>query len=268
MLTYPQINPVIVHIGALKVRWYGVMYLIGFFSAWLLLNWRAKKKPVLGFNAEIISDLIFYGALGVIFGGRIGYMLFYDLPNFIANPLIFFKIWDGGMSFHGGFLGVLVAMSLYSWKRHYSFIAIMDFIAPVAPIGLAAGRIGNFINDELWGRVTDMPWAMVFPTGGPFPRHPSQLYEFTLEGVFLFILLWLYSRKPRPAMAVSALFLIGYGCARFFCEFFRQPDPQLGYLAFNWLTMGQVLSFPMIVLGIILMIFAYKSAKPQCLQKT
>ena len=194
-------------------------------------------------------------------------MLFYDLPNFIANPLIFFRIWDGGMSFHGGFLGVLVAMGLYSWKKHYHFITIMDFIAPVAPIGLAAGRIGNFINDELWGRITNVPWAMVFPTGGPLPRHPSQLYEFTLEGVCLFLLLWLYSRKPRPTMAISALFLIGYGCARFFCEFFRQPDPQLGYLAFNWVTMGQVLSFPMIVLGGILMVIAYKQAKPQRLQK-
>jgi len=170
-------------------------------------------------------------------------------------------VWNGGMSFHGGFLGVLLAISLFAWRKQISFVAIMDFVAPVAPIGLAAGRLGNFINGELWGRVTTMPWGMVFPTGGALPRHPSQLYEFFLEGVCLFILLWIYSAKPRPRYAVSAMFLIGYGVARFFCEFFRQPDVQLGYLAFNWLTMGQLLTLPMILLGIILMIYAYKKGR-------
>lgn len=261
MLIYPKINPIMLQIGELKVHWYGMMYLVGIFSAWGLLSWRAKRRTDLGFNSTMVSDIIFYGALGVILGGRIGYMLFYDFPNFIHNPLTIFKVWNGGMSFHGGFLGVLAALSLYAWRKHISFVAIMDFVAPVVPLGLAAGRIGNFINDELWGRVTTMPWGMIFPTGGPLPRHPSQLYEFLLEGVFLFLVLWFYSAKPRPRYAVSAVFLMGYGSVRFFCEFFRQPDPQLGYIAFHWLTMGQILSFPMIALGIVLMVFSYRTQR-------
>jgi phosphatidylglycerol---prolipoprotein diacylglyceryl transferase len=265
MLQYPNINPILFEIGFLKIRWYGVMYLVGFLSAWLLLNYRAKKHPELGFNPEIISDLIFYAALGVILGGRLGYMLFYDLPHLIQNPLLFFKIWEGGMSFHGGFLGVLVAMGLYSHFKRYSFLAIMDFIVPVVPIGLGAGRIGNFINGELWGRVTEMPWGMIFPQAGFLPRHPSQLYEAALEGIFLFLIVWIFSRKPRPLMSVSALFLIIYSLARIFCEFFRQPDIQLGYIAFDWLTMGQLLSLPMLLLGIILMGIAYRYRLPQTL---
>jgi phosphatidylglycerol:prolipoprotein diacylglycerol transferase len=255
MLHYPDINPIALQIGFIKVRWYGLMYLIGLLAGWFLLLRRSKKRPDLNWTNEQISDVIFYGALGIVLGGRIGYMLFYDLPSFLHDPLIIFKTWDGGMAFHGGLLGVMFAMWLFSRKTKKHFIDIMDFIAPVVPIGLAAGRIGNFINGELWGKVTNVPWAMIFPTGGPWPRHPSQLYEFLLEGVALFILLWWFSSKPRPRYAVSGLFLLGYGVARFTCEFFRVPDVQLGYLAFNWLTMGQLLSLPMILGGLFILGF-------------
>lgn len=259
MLHYPQINPIALQIGFIKIHWYGLMYLIGLVSGWLLLRRRSAKRPELGWNNEQIGDVIFYGALGIILGGRIGYMLFYDFSNFIHNPLILFQIWDGGMAFHGGLLGVVVSMWIFSRKTHKNFIDILDFIAPVVPVGLAAGRIGNFINGELWGRITDVPWAMVFPSGGPYPRHPSQLYEFLLEGVALFILLWWFSSKPRPRYAVSGLFLVGYGCARFFCELFRQPDIQWGFLAFNWLTMGQLLSLPMIIIGGVILLRVKRS---------
>lgn len=261
MWHYPNINPIALQIGFIKIRWYGLMYLIGLLAAWVLLLYRSKKRPELNWTPDQISDLIFYGALGVVLGGRIGYMLFYDFSGLLHDPIMLFKTWDGGMSFHGGLLGVIISMWLYSRKINKSFITIMDFIAPVVPIGLAAGRIGNFINGELWGKITDVPWAMVFPTGGPYPRHPSQLYEFALEGVLLFLILWFYSRKPRPAFAVSGLFLLGYGSARFICEFFRVPDVQLGYLALGWVTMGQILSFPMILGGIGLLLYAYRKKK-------
>lgn len=257
MLVYPKINPIAFSIGPLKVHWYGIMYLVGFLGAWLLGTYRAKK-PNSGFTPEQVTDLIFYGALGVILGGRIGYMLFYDLPGLISNPLNLFKVWDGGMSFHGGMLGVCLALYFYSRHLKKSVWALTDFIVPMVPIGLAAGRLGNFINDELWGRITTSPIGMVFPTGGPLPRYPSQLFEFLLEGVTLFLILWFYSRKPRPRFAVTAAFLLGYGCFRFFCEFFRQPDPQYGYFAWGWLTMGQILSFPMIVAGLISLIIIYR----------
>ena len=257
MLYYPNINPIAVSLGPIKVHWYGIMYLIGFVGAWGLAMLRARK-PHSGWSKEQISDLIFYGAIGVILGGRTGYMLFYDLPNFIHNPLIWFRVWDGGMSFHGGCLGVIIAMWLYGRKLGKPLFAMTDFIAPLVPIGLGAGRIGNFINGELWGRVTTVPWGMVYPQAGPLPRHPSEMYEFLLEGVLLFIILWWYSAKPKPRMAVSGLFLLCYGCIRFFAEFFRQPDPQLGFIAFGWLTMGQLLSLPMIIFGSILVWLAYK----------
>lgn len=256
MLQYPHMNPILVHIGPVAVHWYGIMYALGFLGAWWLATLRARK-PNSGWQVEQVSDLIFYGALGVVIGGRVGYMLFYDLPGFLAHPWILFQIWTGGMAFHGGLLGVLLAMWLYSRSIKKPFMEVVDFIAPIVPIGLAAGRIGNFINGELWGRVTDVPWAMVFPTGGPLPRHPSQLYEFLLEGVALFLILWIYSAKPRPRMAVSGLFAIGYGCFRIFAEFFRVPDPQYGYFAFGWLTMGQILSIPVVLVGIALMWAAY-----------
>lgn len=256
MLSYPDINPIALQLGFIKIRWYGLMYLVGLVAAWLLLTYRSKKRPELHWSNEQISDLIFYGALGIIIGGRLGYMIFYDLSNFIHHPLLVFKTWDGGMSFHGGLLGVLFSMWLFSRKTGKHFIDITDFIAPVVPIGLAAGRLGNFINGELWGKISHVPWAMVFPAGGSFPRHPSQLYELSLEGIVLFILLWTFSSKARPRYASSGLFLLGYGIARFICEFFRVPDPQWGYLAFNWLTMGQLLSLPMIIGGIFLLAYS------------
>src|SRR3990167_9293350 len=211
MLAYPHINPIAFHLGVLKVHWYGLMYLIGFLLAWILATYRANK-PSSGWNSMQVSDLIFYAALGVVIGGRVGYMLFYDFPAFVANPLILFKLWEGGMSFHGGLLGVAMATWIYGHRYHKPWPIVIDFVAPLVPLGLAAGRLGNFINGELWGRVTTVPWGMVFPNAGPFPRHPSQLYEFFLEGVLLFLILWGYSSKKRPPLAVSALFLIGYGC--------------------------------------------------------
>ena len=257
MLHYPQLNPIAFMIGPLKVHWYGLMYLVGFVAAWWLALWRARK-PSSGWNAEQVGDLIFYGAMGVVVGGRLGYMLFYDFFNFIYNPLIFFRVWDGGMSFHGGLLGVGVATWIYSCRRQKKWMTVIDFVAPLVPVGLAAGRLGNFINGELWGKVTTMPWGMIFPEAGPLPRHPSQLYEFLLEGVLLFVVLWCYSAKRRPPFAVAALFLLCYGLFRLVVEFFRQPDPQLGFIALGWLTMGQLLSFPMILIGCISLFWIYR----------
>lgn len=259
-LTFPQIDPVLVQIGPLAIRWYGLMYLIGFAFAMWLANRRAEQ-PGSGWTKDQVSDLLFAGFLGVVIGGRIGYVLFYNFDLFLANPLYLFKVWTGGMSFHGGLLGVITAMFWYGHKNGRTFFSIADFIAPLVPFGLGMGRLGNFINGELWGRVTDVPWAMIFPTGGPLPRHPSQLYEFLLEGVVLFIILNLFIHKPRPTGAVSGLFLLCYGSFRFFVEFFRQPDAQLGFFD-GWLTMGQILSTPMILLGAAILIWAYKK-KPE-----
>ena len=260
MLTYPHIDPIAVAIGPLKVHWYGLMYLVGFVGAWALGRYRASK-PDWPLTPVQIDDLIFYGALGVILGGRIGYMVFYQTPELLHNPITLFEVWDGGMSFHGGLIGVMTAMALFARKYRVNFFTLMDFIAPLVPIGLFAGRIGNFINGELWGKVTTLPWGMVFPTGGPLPRHPSMLYEAFLEGIVLFTVLFLFSMKPRPRIAVSALFLILYGSFRFLVEFVREPDPQLGYLWDGWLTMGQVLSAPMILIGVGLLIYAYRSRR-------
>ncbi len=257
MLTYPNIDPVALTLGPVKVHWYGVMYLIGFVSTWWL-GVQRSKRPHWGWNAEQVGDFIFYGALGVILGGRLGYVFFYEFATFLTEPLKIFKVWEGGMSFHGGLLGVIVAMWSFARKYNKSFFNVADFVAPLVPIGLGAGRVGNFINAELWGKVSDAPWAMVFPNAGPLPRHPSQLYEVILEGVALFLILWVYSRKPRPTMAVSGLFLLCYGTFRFLVEFVRIPDSQLGYLAFDWITMGQLLSTPMIVLGAGMLWWAYR----------
>lgn len=260
MLHYPHLNPIALKLGPLKIHWYGLMYLLGYIFAWLFCSYRAKRRDI-GLDQEAVTDLIFYGALGVIIGGRVGYMVFYDTQTLLNHPLSLFKIWQGGMSFHGGLLGVLLALWFYAKKIERPFTFLTDFLAPVVPLGLAAGRMGNFINGELWGRVTTVPWGMIYPQAGPLPRHPSELYEFSLEGIVLFLILWFYSQKPRPRMAVSAVFLLGYGCFRFFCECFRQPDPQLGFIAFGWLTQGQLLSIPMIVMGVILLIYAYRAIR-------
>ncbi|MEH6502310.1 MAG: prolipoprotein diacylglyceryl transferase [Cycloclasticus sp.] len=258
MLSYPNIDPVAISLGSLKIHWYGLMYLVGFAGAWFLGRIRSRK---IGWSDEQIDDLIFYSAMGVVLGGRVGYVLFYNFPEFVENPIILFKIWQGGMSFHGGLMGVLVAMSLFGRKYQHSFFSVTDFIAPLVPVGLGAGRIGNFINGELWGKPTDSAFGMLVPGLGDLPRHPSQLYEAALEGFVLFMILWFYSNKPRPTMAVSGLFLIGYGVFRFSVEFVRLPDVQLGYLAFGWLTMGQLLTVPMLLLGSYLMFKAYKKER-------
>lgn len=263
MLKYPNIDPVALKIGPLQIRWYGLTYLIGFGLGWLLALWRIKRYK-LPWTSEEVGDLVFYLALGAILGGRLGYMIFYDFYTFIYNPLTVFKVWQGGMSFHGGLLGVMIAITLFAKIKHKKVLGVMDFVAPFAPIGLASGRIGNFINGELWGRPTDVPWAMIFPTADAYPRHPSQLYEFTLEGVLLFILLWWYSAKPRPLGQVSAMFLIGYSVARIICETFREPDVQFGFIAFDWLTMGQILSIPMFIAGLILFWWTKRDEKLPC----
>jgi phosphatidylglycerol:prolipoprotein diacylglycerol transferase len=257
MLPYPQIDPVALAIGPLKIHWYGLMYLIGIGAAWLILSRRLNRfDPT--WNKEKLSDLVFWVAMGVIVGGRLGYVLFYDLSAYIANPLLIFEVWKGGMAFHGGLIGVMLAVWGFGKRNGKSFFQIMDFIAPVVPIGLGAGRIGNFINAELWGKASDVPWAMIFPTDPQqLARHPSQLYQFALEGVALFLILWLYSRKPRPTMAVSGMFALFYGIFRFIVEFVRVPDAQLGYLAFGWVTMGQILCIPMIAGGLFLIWWAY-----------
>jgi phosphatidylglycerol---prolipoprotein diacylglyceryl transferase len=254
MLVHPDIDPIAFSVGPLAVRWYGLMYLLGFGAGWWLGLRRIKQghAPV---TRQQFDDLVFLAVLGVILGGRLGYVLFYKPGHYLGHPLEVFYVWQGGMSFHGGLLGVMLAMAFAAWKHRIDYLRLMDFVAPLCPLGLAAGRMGNFINGELWGRVTDVPWGMVFRNGGPDPRHPSQLYEFAGEGLALFCLLWWYSSKPRPRGRVSALFLIGYGVARFLAEFAREPDAFLGFLALG-LTMGQWLCLPMIAGGIALWIWS------------
>lgn len=259
-ITFPQIDPVIFSLGPVSLRWYGLMYLIAFGLAWFLAN-RAAKKPGSGWTEQQVSDLLFIGFLGVILGGRIGYVLFYQFELFLAEPLYLFKIWTGGMSFHGGLLGVLLAMAWFAKRNNKAYLVLGDFVAPLIPLGLAAGRLGNFINAELWGRPTDVPWAVLFPGAGPLPRHPSQLYEFALEGIVLFGLIMLYRRFNPPAGSLGGLFLAGYGSARFFVEFYREPDAHLGLLSAG-MSMGQWLSLPMIIAGIGLIIYANLSHQP------
>lgn len=258
MLQYPGFNPIAIELGPLKVHWYGIMYLIGFAGAWWLARLRAAKRGST-WKPSDVDDLIFYDMLGVILGGRIGYVLFYGLGFWAKDPWYPLKIWEGGMSFHGGLLGVIAAMTLYAWRHGRSVADVYDFTAPLPALGLFFGRIGNFINGELWGKTTTLPWG--FNVNGQV-RHPSQLYEACLEGLLLFTVMWWFSSKPRPRLAISGLFLIIYGIARFILEFVRLPDDHIGYLWGGWLTMGQVLSFPMVIIGILFMLYAYRARIP------
>jgi len=249
MLHHPEFNPVALQIGPLSIHWYGLMYLLAFALVWLLGRQRIRQG-LMPLTPRHLEDLLFYGVLGVIVGGRVGYALFYKLGDFLARPWELLYLWQGGMSFHGGLIGVLVALWLFARKTNHAFLTVSDSLAPLIPLGLAAGRLGNFINGELWGRPADLPWAMVFPQAGDgIARHPSQLYEMGLEGFVLFLMLWWFSRRPRPMGQVSALFLVGYGVLRFLVEYTREPDRFLGVLA-GGMSMGQWLSLPMILMGV------------------
>jgi len=247
MLLYPNINPIAFSLGPLAVHWYGLTYLFGFIGCFWLSVVRGRTR---GWTAQQLTDVLFYVAMGIIFGGRIGYILFYYPAEIFRQPLTLLAFWEPGRSFHGGMLGVFIALLFYVKFNFKKFIELTDFIAPAVPIGLGFGRLGNFINGELYGRITTLPWGMVFPHVGPQPRHPSQLYELFLEGVVLCIILVWYARKPRPLGAISGMFLLGYGVIRCMVEFVRAPDEGHGFVAFNWLTMGQLLSIPMIILGL------------------
>ena len=263
MFMHPQIDPIAISLGPLKVHWYGLMYVLGLLS-FLIIGKRRAKQPGSVITPDYVDDLIFWGAIGVVVGGRTGYMLFYNLKGLLAVPLSYFQIWGGGMSFHGGLIGVIIAMLYLAHKWRLSFFQVSDFVAPLVPIGLGLGRLGNFINGELWGRHTDVPWGVVFPAVDDLPRHPSQLYQAFLEGVVLFILLNWYRRQSPPVGAISGLFLVGYGTARILAEFFREPDAQVGYLLGGWLTEGQLLSLPMVLLGAYLMWQAYQRQATTC----
>ncbi len=255
MLVHPNFDPIAISLGPVAIRWYGLMYLAGFALAFWLGRMRvAKSKRI---TNAILDDLLFFTVLGVVLGGRLGYVLFYKPGYYFSDPLEILAVWHGGMSFHGGFLGVLLAVSWVARKHALRWLELTDFVAPLIPLGLATGRLGNFINGELYGRVTDVPWGMVFHSAGPLPRHPSQLYQFALEGVLLFAILWIYSSKPRRMGAVSWVFLLGYGVFRFSAEYFREPDDFLGLLALGF-SMGQWLSLPMIVLGLGMLIWTWR----------
>ncbi len=257
MLTYPSIDPVLISLGPFTVHWYGVMYLLGFGAAWLLARSRSQRawSPV---RRDQVEDLIVYAAFGVILGGRCGYVLFYNFDKWLADPLWLLRIWEGGMAFHGGLLGVVVALILYARKLKQPWLTVTDFVVPMVPIGLGLGRIGNFIGQELWGRASDWPVAMIFPRDPEqIARHPSQLYQAGFEGLLLFIILFWYSRRPRPEGAISGLFLLLYGLFRSAVEFAREPDGHIGFDMFDWVTRGQLLSLPMVVGGVLLFIYSY-----------
>lgn len=258
MITYPNIDPILLDLGLVQIRWYGVSYVLGILLAWTLLKTRKQKKPW-NFTNEQVSDLVFYCMIGIIIGGRLGSVLFYNFSYYIQNPIEILYLNRGGMSFHGGLIGVLISIYIFSKRIKCNFFHISDFIAPTVPVGLFFGRIANFINSELWGKPTDLPWGMVFPNAGNIARHPSQLYEAFLEGVLLFIIIWWFSTKRRPTKAISGLFLVAYGIFRFIVEFVRIPDNHIGYIAFNWLTIGQLLSIPMVIFGAFLIIRSYKT---------
>ncbi len=248
MIAYPRIDPVILKIGPLSLRWYGLMYVVGFVSSYLLVIYQIKKGKTKISRAEI-DDLFFYLILGLIVGARLGYVLFYNLSFYLENPSEALVLWHGGMSFHGGFLGAFIAGYIVIKRKHLNFFGTADLFIPTCPIGLGFGRLGNFINGELFGKPSDVPWAMIFPQGGAMPRHPSQLYEAFLEGLVMFVVLWIYKDKKKREGDVLALFLVLYGCFRVFCEMFREPDVQLGYI-FGILSMGQILSIIMILIGL------------------
>ncbi len=254
MFVYPHPDPVAISIGPLHVRWYGLMYLVGFLAAWWLARRRASA-PGSTWTPTEVDDLIFYSAVGVILGGRLGWMLFYGTERLLDDPLSVLRIWEGGMSFHGGLVGVLVALAMFASRRGKQIADVFDFTAPLPAIGFGAGRVGNFINGELWGKPTDVPWAVVVDG---VPRHASQLYEAFLEGLVLFAVLWWFTATPKPRLAPSGLFLLCYGLFRFLIEFVRVPDENLGYLLFGWVTMGQILSLPMIVAGALMLAAAYR----------
>ena len=258
MLVHPNFDPVAIHLGPLAVRWYGLMYLVGFALAFWLGRQRIKASKAGRVTLAVLDDLLFFGVLGVVLGGRLGYVLFYKPGYYFSHLLEIPAVWHGGMSFHGGFLGVLLAVWWVARKHGLRWLEVTDFLAPLSPLAFAAGRLGNFINGELPGRVTTVPWGMVFRDAGPLPRHPSQLYQFALEGLLLFAILWIYSGKRRPLGAVSGAFLIGYGLLRFTAEFFREPDDFLGLLALN-LSMGQWLSLPMIAAGAGMLLWAWRA---------
>lgn len=248
MLVHPQFDPVALQLGPVSIHWYGLMYLLAFIGGGLLAAYRAKQ-PGSGWKVDEISDLVYYAAMGVILGGRLGYVSFYKAGYYLQHPVEVFYLWDGGMSFHGGLLGVIVALWLYGKHTKRSFFNVTDFVVPLVGLGIAAVRFANFINQELWGRVTDVSWGMVFPRAGAEPRHPSPLYEMALEGIVLGIVIWIYTQNPRALGRPSGLFLLGYGVFRFGIEFVREPDAHLGAVALQWMTMGQILSIPMMLLG-------------------
>ncbi|MCB1701441.1 MAG: prolipoprotein diacylglyceryl transferase [Halioglobus sp.] len=257
MLPYPEIDPVAIALGPVKVHWYGLAYLAGLAFAWWLAV-RRSRLPGAAVQREQVDDLIFFGALGVVLGGRIGYALFYGGDRMADDPTWLLRLWQGGMSFHGGMLGVILAMYIFARRRNIGVGALLDFVAPLVPVGLGLGRLGNFIGQELWGRPSDVPWAMIFPRDPlQLARHPSQLYQFALEGVLLGVILLWFSSRPRPTWAVSGMFSLGYGCMRFAVEFFREPDQHIGFEALGWMTRGQLLCLPMMALGIFLLVYAY-----------
>lgn len=256
MITFPEIDPVIFHVGPLSVRWYGLMYLLGFGAAYVLIRHLSRLRN-LDLSRDGVSDLLFYGVLGVVLGGRLGYVLFYNPLQYLSRPLEVFAVWQGGMSFHGGLLGVIIAVVIFCRRRKLPILLTGDILTTSATIGLGLGRIGNFINGELWGRTTDLPWGMIFPGGGPLPRHPSQLYEAALEGLLLFIILYSLHRRRVAEGIPFFCFFIGYGLFRFLIEFVRQPDVHLGFL-WGGATMGQLLSLPMILFGLAGCFYLYR----------